>query len=592
MFRSMCRFSLLLSRSRRTTVRRFFKSSLARLSSGFSSLASNGLSSHRFLGVYLLSSIAVLALVALSLAGCCGPLPIPPIGQAATASPTVTVSSQNPTPVPTSPPKVDAPTPARPLAPVSPPPAPVSTPVVDLQDLSIYQPALKPEFGADVEAVPDASRYFIQVALDPNQPADLIGVERVRYTNTENVPLDALYFRLYPNLPGYGGLMTVDQVILDGMPVEPTLEAGDSALRVPLDPQLVPGDLVDVTLQFRATLPTDTSAGYGLYAYADDVYALAGFYPTIPVYDDEGWNVEVAPPYGDATFTDVAFYQVRLTVPDDLIVVTSGSTLETEENAGGTRTWVAVGGPMRDFYVAMSADYEVVSQEVDGTLVSSYYRSAQDDGGRLALRYATDALHIFDERFGPYPYTELDVVATPTNAGGIEYPGAIVIAQGLYNQEGGFFEMATAHEVAHQWWYGLVGNDQLDEPWLDEALTNYSAFLYFEKTAGQEAADLVKQQVFEGPYRTALARHQDRAVAGPVASFNEQDYGAIVYGKGPLFFDALRTQLGDEAFFAALRAYLKAHYYGVAYPDDLITAFEETSGQQIDDLYEFWIEGK
>jgi aminopeptidase N len=76
-----------------------------------------------------------------------------------------------------------------------------------------------------------------------------------------------------------------------------------------------------------------------------------------------------------------------------------------------------------------------------------------------------------------------------------------------------------------------------------------------------------------------------------VDSFSEQDYGAIVYGKGPLFYDALRARLGDDAFFAALQAYLKAHRYGIAYPDDLIAAFEETSGQQIEDLYEFWIIG-
>jgi aminopeptidase N len=247
---------------------------------------------------------------------------------------------------------------------------------------------------------------------------------------------------------------------------------------------------------------------------------------------------------------------------------------------------------MRDFYVAMSPDYEVASQEVGGTRVNSYYRSAQDEGGELALTYAADALRVFSERFGPYPYTELDVIATPTNAGGIEYPGAIVVAQELYDLEGGFFELATVHEVAHQWWYGLVGNDQLDEPWLDESLTNYSAFLYYEDTAGEDAADLIKQRVFEGPYRAAQRDERDRGVDGPVDSFSERDYGAIVYGKGPLFFDALRAQLGDEAFFAALRDYLETHRYGAAYPDDLIAAFEETTGQQIDDLYEFWILGQ
>jgi hypothetical protein len=522
--------------------------------------------------------------VVLALAACNASLPT------SVASPTAVPITPIATASPSDPQKENTPT----LTPVPPLPesTPIPTPVVDLQDLSPYQADLRSKFVSDVQTVPDATRYFIQVTLVPGESPTLTGVERVRYTNAETVPLDVLYFRLYPNLPGYGGKMTVERVMLNGSLVETALEAKESALRVPLDPPLIPGDVVDLTLWFRDTLPTDTTAGYGLFAFSDGVYALAGFYPTIPVYDDEGWNVEVAPPYGDATFTDVAFYQVHLTAPSDLTLVASGSTLQTLDNNDGTRTWVAVGGPMRDFYVAMSADYGVVSEEVDGTLVNSYYRSAQAEGGQLALQYAANALRLFSEEFGPYPYTELDVVATPTNAGGIEYPGAIVVAQGLYDQPGGFFELATAHEVAHQWWYGLVGNDQLDEPWLDESLTNYSAYLYYEGTAGQAQADVIKQRVFEAPYHAAQEAGQDRAVAGPVASFSEGNYSAIVYGKGPLFFDAVRAKLGDDAFFASLQAYLKAHRYGIAYPDDLIAAFDDTSGQNIDGLYDFWILGQ
>jgi hypothetical protein len=533
---------------------------------------------------------SICALILVVLAAWCGPLFPPPVEDTATTSPTAVPALQSPTSSPTRPQRVDTP-PATPAS-ASRESTPVSTPVVDMADLSLYRPALRPEFAADVEAVPHATRYFIQVALTPGETPILTGVERVRYTNTEAVPLDALYFRLYPNLPGYGGVMTVERVVLNGTPVEAAPEAEGSALRVPLDPPLDPGDTIDLTLWFREILPTGASAGYGVFAFTDGVYALAGFYPTLPVYDDEGWNVEVAPPYGDATFTDAAFYRVRLTVPADLTVVTSGSTLETLDNGDGTRTWVAVAGPMRDFYVAMSADYQAISQEVDGTRVNSYYRSAQAPGGELALQYAIEALLIFNQRFGPYPYAELDLVATPTDAGGIEYPGAIVVAQGLYDEAGGVFELATAHEVAHQWWYGLVGNDQLDEPWLDESLTNYSTYLYYEGTDSRSRADFIKQRVFREPYRAVQEDGRDRGVAGPVASFSERDYGAIVYGKGPLFFDAVRAQLGDEAFFAALRAYLEAHRYGVAYPDELIAAFEDTSGQQIDDLYEFWILGQ
>ncbi len=540
--------------------------------------------------IAVILTIVILSLVGLALFLSKGRPSVTSTGNPEMAPPTRTDITLDPSPRPTGSQKKDNPARVSPVP--SAQPTPVSASDGDLQNLSLYRSALRPEFIADLEALPEATRYFIQLTLSPDDPRQLTGVQRVRYTNAETVALDSLYFRLYPNLPGYGGLMSVERVLVNGTLVETSLEAEGSALRVPMDPPLAPGAVIELMLWFQESVPTDTSAGYGLYAFTDEVYALPGFYPTIPVYDDEGWNVEVASPYGDATFTDVAFYQVHLTVPADLTVVSSGSTLEAREDGEGRRTWVAVAGPMRDFYVAMSADYDVVSKEVDGTLVNSYYRSTQAEGGQLALQFATDALREFSERFGPYPYAELDVVATPTNAGGIEYPGAIVVAQELYDQDGGLFEMATAHEVAHQWWYGLVGSDQLDEPWLDESLTNYSALLYFEETAGSGVARTVKELAFEGPYRAIQQDERDRGVAGPVAGFSERDYGDIVYGKGPLFFDSVRDRLGDEAFFGALGAYLQAHRYGVAYPDDLLVAFEETSGQQIDDLYESWILGE
>ncbi len=462
-----------------------------------------------------------------------------------------------------------------------------------LVDLSAYRPALKPRFVADVDLVPNATRYDIDVQVHPGISPTLAGAQRVRYTNNESVPLHNLVFRLYPNLPDFGGSMQVGDVIVDGVSARPTFDAGRSAMYVPLSPSLAPGASVVVSLQYSATLPTDTSSGYAVFVNADGVYAMAGFYPTIPVYDAQGWNVEVSPSYGDVTFTDASFYRVQATAPTTLTVVTSGPIVDTVDRGDGTSTWTAVGGPIRDFYIAMADDYQVLREQVDGTWVNSYYRSGQDEGGRLALKYASEALRLFNRKFGEYPYAELDVVPTPTNAGGIEYPGLIVVSESLYVGRGTYFELVVAHEMAHQWWYGLVGSDQLDEPWMDEALANYSMYIYFENTASIDDAQRIRETTFEDAYRELQQNHIDRAIGGPVAGFpNQSDYVAVVYGKGPLFFDAVRKRLGDDAFFAGLRTYLKLHRYGVAYPEDLISAFEKASGQQIDDLYRSWVLGK
>jgi len=472
-------------------------------------------------------------------------------------------------------------------------PVPFPTDYPPPAGLDVYQPALLPDFATEVTLRPNATRYDITLSLQVGEKPALKGVQSVHYTNEEHLPLEYLVFRLYPNLPDFGGEMNVYTVTVNAVPVKPLYTANRSAMYVPLRPALAPGETVHVTMEFQAILPTDTRSGYAVFTYADGVYALAGFYPTIPVYDAQGWNAEVASPYGDVTFTDTSFYRVQITVPVDLVVVSSGQTVEVTGKGDGTRSWTAVAGPMRDFYIAMSQDYQLLYDFVDGIRINSYYRSGQAEGGQLALRYARDAVHIFNQLFGPYPYTELDIVPTPTNAGGIEYPGAIVTAQSLYPEKSEYLELVVAHEVAHQWWYGLVGSDQVDAPWMDEALTNYCAYVYFERTAPPEKAQHIKKVTFEDPYRELQQNHLDRAIGGPVAGFGTQsDYVAVIYGKGPLFFDAVRERLGDTAFFAGLRLYLERHRYGVAYPEDLIAALEDASGQCIGDLYSTWVVGK
>jgi hypothetical protein len=463
-------------------------------------------------------------------------------------------------------------------------------PTPDWADLSPYRQAMRPAFAGDVDRLAGVTRYWIDVYADPDD-LTLRGTEQVHYTNHEDEPLGEIVFRLLPNTPGYGATMAVETIVMDGAAIEPRLSLGGSAVTVPLAEPLAPGESVELTLAYSGTLPTDRSAGYAQYGYIDGVLALPNAYPLIPVYDDEGWNVELAPAHGDATFSDVALYALRVTLPTGMVLATSGAIVDQADNADGTTTTTAASGPMRDFVLVASEAYETARGEASGVQVTSYYLGDEASGQR-ALDYAIESLRIYEERFGPYPYNELDVVATPTEAGGIEYPGLIVVAAGLYGEAGGFFELATVHEVAHQWWYGLVGSDQLDEPWLDEALAQYTSLLYYEDRYGPDAAQGVLESVFERPYQRLLDTGQDMPVGLPVAAYSEALYGAVVYGKGPLFFHEMRQQVGDEAFDRILRAYFEEHLYGIAYPQDLLEIAERVSGQELDALYAEWVLGK
>jgi hypothetical protein len=492
-------------------------------------------------------------------------------------------SSPTATPVP--PPTLPAPpptdtTPVATLAAAT----PTAEPSPDF-DPTLYRPAMRPEFTADVNGFGKAPRYSITLTVNLDA-LQAVGRERVRYTNTDSATLNEIYFRLFPSAPGFGGAMTVTHVAVGGQIVPLQLEQRSTALKVPVT--LAPGASADLTLDFLIGIPRDPTVGYAMFGSSDGVTALPDFYPVIPVRDETGWHIEIAPEYGDETFTPTALYDVSLTAPATQVVVTSGTC--QPQKAG---VWHCVSGPMRDFMLAMSANYKTVTQNVDDVTLRSFYVPGDETGGKRAAQVAADALRAYSRHFGPYPFAELDVVETGTRAGGIEYPGLVVIADNLYQQvgEGSYFDFVVAHEVAHQWWYSLVGNDQVNHPWLDESLVGYSTLLYYEDTFGKAVADGVLKQVFEDAYQKLLQEKRDQKVDQPVSAFTQSDYSVVVYRKGPLFFKALREAIGDDKFDAFLKTYFRQNRYGIATPERMMAAAESVANRAVvRSLFDQWIE--
>ena len=188
----------------------------------------------------------------------------------------------------------------------------------------IFRANLIPSEQGILDELPRATEYHIEFTIPENFDR-IRGHEAVLFTNQENTPLDAVYFRLYPNVTG--GSAIISNVTVDGEDVETRFEAYDSSLRVQLPDLLEPNSSVVLELDFNIEIPRDMGDYYGLFGYFEDVLVLDTFYPMIPVYDDEGWNAAVPQINGDLTYNDAAFYLVRVHAPLDLVVVASGVRL-------------------------------------------------------------------------------------------------------------------------------------------------------------------------------------------------------------------------------------------------------------------------
>jgi hypothetical protein len=451
---------------------------------------------------------------------------------------------------------------------------------------------------AETATLTSAPVYTITVSIDyPNHTFE--GHEIVKYTNAEDVSLDRLYFRLFPNgQKSYGnGSLTTSQVDADGKPVETQLSFENSALEVQLPAALQPGQQTRIDMDFNGLVPVDfggtaTPAGYGIYNFTGGVLALSGWYPILAVYDQGSWDLDPVSAMGDSVYSDTGFYTVDLTTATDLVIATTGVATQRQVTQD-TAHYTFSSGPVRDFTMVMSPDFKVASQTVDSTMVNSYYLPGNGAGGEKALSVAADSIHIYNQHFGPYPFMELDVVDTPMrNASGVEYPGIVLISDDLYNDpESPNFIVTVAHEVAHQWWYSTVGNDVIDEPWLDEALTTYSSSLYYEFEPGFGSAQGL-YSYWEGRYQTLVQQNMNDQVAQTLTHFESLDpkiYGGIVYSKGALFFRAVRQEIGDDAFFKALQTYYKDYQFKIATGKDLLNAFEQAAGRSLENLYQEWL---
>jgi len=429
------------------------------------------------------------------------------------------------------------------------------------------------------------------------------GGSQIEVTNNETVTLDSLYFHLLPNgKSSYGdGSITVDKVVVDGKDTQGELSNGNTVIKVPLMSPLNPDESALIDFRFQGKIPRDfgstaTPDGYGIYNYSDRVLAMAGWYPILSVYDENGWHLEPPSWLGDSVYSDISFYTVDVTLPKSLLVAATGVTVK-DDFVGDARKIRYVSGPVREFFITASDTFHVVKKEIDGTTINSYFQTDEPEAGRKALSIAAASLSVYNSRFGRYPYKELDVVAGPMrNALGVEFPGIVMISADLYTKaDDPGFEITVAHEVAHQWWYNVVGNDVFREPWLDEAFATYSSGLYYEQVNGSRYLQGLVDYWNQG-YQELASRGKDDLVTETLAHFEDLKdpsiYGGIVYRKGALFLQALRQEIGEKAFFEAIRRYYHDRQFGLARSTDLLSAFELASGQDLQTFFDEWLYSK
>lgn len=439
-----------------------------------------------------------------------------------------------------------------------------------------YARAMRDGFQNDVRraAFP---RYDLDLSVDPSTRR-LNGTMKLSLRNTTGGALNDVVLRLYPAFPadvfGDGGdiAMRVSDIVVQGQPSDGRYEASGTALRVTLPEPVAAGGSIDLSLRYSANIVPLVAR--------DGTFPLPSYYPMLAAWQD-GWRTDVTR-FPDRVYAESALYQARIRVPEGWTAIGSGSTIGTETR-DGSRIFEMITGPIREFAFSVGR-FATAHATHDGVEVAVHHRAGDglDAAADTMAKHIAASIATFDGRFGKYPYRELEFHVMDARRGfdaGVEYPGLVLLL--LNRRYTAETRYVTAHETAHQWFYGVVGNDIYNEPWLDEAFAQYGGTLVEEDWAGVAA--------FNQVYEREIARRAARARLPAGLSLRQygtwNTYYASVYGRGAQFLHTLRREIGDDAFFGGLRAYVADHRYGVAHGADVQAALERSSGRNLDELF-------
>lgn len=488
--------------------------------------------------------------------------------------------------------------------------------------------ALTPGLSARADS-PARTQYRLDVTLDeadkaadPFAPAGLAVAEQVTVVNDSADPWPELCFRDYMAsihaqeqstrnfevvekegvvIPGedpepYPG--GVSAARLDGQALAVRTEGEDgSEVYITLPTPLEPGGSATLELDYAAPVYMGGwRCAFSSLGYADlteRTYELAQFYPVLAVYEDGAWQTEPYVEDGECMYSRCADYDLTVRLPERYTLIASGD--ETRgETAAGVTVWQVRAEDMRDVTLVASAQLEELTGGTGGVTVNSWYFDDGAGGGRaqgeLSLQAALDAVDAFTEAYGPCPYGELDVVMSGYMQGGMEAPGLVRISEG-YSWElaegaepdpetgGGPDSCAAtvAHEVAHQWFYAAVGNDQYNEAWLDEGFARFSEQVYWRHMGRSEdeiaaAMDEALSQVPESGNVTVDRPYRE------LNAGTDWDYADAVYERAAGFLYGLERAMGSQAFYGLMRDYYSAYCFREAHTEDFLALLTERAG--------------
>jgi hypothetical protein len=474
---------------------------------------------------------------------------------------------------------------------------------------AVATPLAGPAYDDDVALPPhadDIADYTLRATLDP-EAHTVHGEGTITWRNTSTQPARELWLHLYLNAfknersaffrervggrgsepPEDWGWIDVRKLVLhagDSAPVDvwPTAELhrpGDddeTDARVPLARAIQPGETVELDVVFDDRLPIVVERT----GYRGHYHMVGQWFPKVARLEADGTWAHFPFHHLAEFYADYGTYDVTLNVPQAYVLGATGPIVEWHV-ADGRRIERHVQSDVHDFAWTAWDAWQTARETIDGVEVTLLYPRGFTRMAQRELATLRFALPYYSAHYGRYPYKVLTVVHPQQDAaesGGMEYPTFITTGFSSWMTPPGLLapEIVTIHEMGHQWFYGLVGTNELAWPFLDEGLNQFAGEGSGLDIAGLTVSDAALNAV--GGNRGV----HDEPVAQPANAFTTgANYGDLVYARTASVVETLRRVYGDEPVMRAMGRYARRFRYQHPGPDQLIAVFEEVLGARV-----------
>lgn len=483
--------------------------------------------------------------------------------------------------------------------------------------------------------------YNIQVSLNDKKHT-LNGDVTVNYINHSPDTLTFIWFHIWPNAyrnsttalakqmaadktnekktvnePGY-----IDSLrfTVDGKTAVTESDTNIDVVKLVLPQPLLPGKQVTIATPFFVKLPNY----YSRSGYTGQQFMICQWYPKPAVYDRTGWHQF---PYLDQGefYSEYGSFKVNITVPAEYVVGATGSLqtpaelskykqigIENNKGAkqvtyktatpGKQKTLQYMGDHIHDFAWFAGKDfiirYDTLQLTASDTVnVFSYGQSSGNKTWKNSVDYIKDAVRHYSKWIGQYPYPVVQAVEGPGNlsSGGMEYPMITLITSPKAKEEE--MDAVITHEVGHNWFYGILGSNERDHPWMDEGINTYFQFRYeaekyrtnslFGSMIPKDVRELPEAEFQSRIYQVLNSVPMQQPInTGSTGFTNKDDYGIVIYVKTAVWLYLLENELGRDVVDQGLQAYFKDWQFRHPQPEDFKKELEKVSGKNLDSWFE------